>query len=268
MIPHVVNFTAETAGDLSRKKPLVSIITVSLNAEKTMRETIESVLHQTYEPIEYLVIDGGSIDGTRKIIQEYGDRISVFVSEKDRGISDAFNKGISKSRGEFVQILNADDWLDSPMVASAVSLLQSNASAAFVYGDLSLIEGREDELEDIPGDPEYRTKLRYTMPAVNHPTMVVRRGMFDKYGLFDLNYHIAMDYDWILRLHNGGEWGLYSPLLKAYKRKGGISGQKRFEAFRECRRISVRNGFNPVLAYGYYLLRCFKDTLLVSMGKR
>ncbi len=261
-------FSGEKPKRPLQDEPLVSIITVCLNAERTIRDTIESVLNQTYNPIEYVIVDGGSTDRTLSIIGEYRNKIDLLISEKDDGISQAFNKGVERSKGDIVEILNADDWLDTSAVSAAVSALQSDPRAAFVFGDQALLEGREAELEYMPGDSAYTSKLRYTMPRLNHPTIFVRREMFQTYGVYDTRYRIAMDYDWILRLHLGGERGNYSSGIRAYKRKGGLSGRRRFDTFRECRDISISHGLNPVLAYSYFGLRCLKHVLSVLVGVR
>jgi len=123
-------------------QPLVSIITIVYNGEKHLQQTIESVLGQSYKPIEYLVVDGGSTDNSLSIIRSYGERIARWKSEKDRGISDAFNKGLSMVSGEIIGIINADDWYEPEAVERAVEAL---VGSDIVYGDLRLIkDGKTD----------------------------------------------------------------------------------------------------------------------------
>ncbi len=105
--------------------PLITIITLSLNAEKHIRETIESITHQTYENIEYMIIDGGSTDSTMSIIKEYGSGISHWISEPDNGISDAMNKGIKLATGDFLLFIHADDYLiSSDIIEQAVNEIE------------------------------------------------------------------------------------------------------------------------------------------------
>ena len=106
---------------MDKRKPLVSIVTIVYNGEKHLEQTIQSVLNQTYSNIEYIIIDGGSKDNTINIIEKYSDRLAYWISEKDNGISDAFNKGIAKSTGEIVGLINADDWYDFDAIKHVVS---------------------------------------------------------------------------------------------------------------------------------------------------
>src|SRR6185369_14725253 len=118
-------------------KPLVSIITVAYNAYPFIEKTIQSVLSQTYSPIEYIIIDGGSTDYTVDIIKGYSNRIAYWSSEKDNGISEAFNKGLSKATGDIIGIINADDWYENDTVERVV---YDFGNADILYGDLQLLK--------------------------------------------------------------------------------------------------------------------------------
>ncbi len=246
--------------------PLVTVITVCYNSGRSIRATIESVLQQSYKNIEYIIIDGGSTDKTLDIIHEYGSRIAKVISEPDKGISDAFNKGIKSAQGEYIQFIHADDRLEQTKIEKSIALLSTKPEYGFVFGDIQKIHG--DKMEFVPGDPFYGKTIRYVMGRINHPTVMVRKGIFEKYGTFDLRWKIAMDYDWHLRIHMQGVLGVYAPQLFAYTTAGGVSDEQRFEAFAECRDISIVHGLHPVFAYLYFFLRCMKHMFFKASGLR
>ncbi len=247
--------------------PLVSVITVCLNAEKTIRRTIESVIGQSYSSIEYIIVDGGSTDATSTIIKEYNDKIAKTISEKDSGIGDAFNKGIAVATGEFLQFINADDVLLPQKIEYSVRIFQENPDAAFVFGDIIKINEKGDGLR-ISGDPFYARSISYVMNRVNHPTMMVKRSLFTRFGVFDKQWRVAMDYDWILRIHRAGLRGVYSSDIVVQTQSGGISDAQRLRAFRECRDISIHHGKNRIFAYCYYGMRIMKHIILKTVGAR
>lgn len=181
--------------------PKISIITVCFNSEATIRDTIESVLHQSYPNIEYLIIDGGSTDDTLKIIAEYGTKISRVVSERDRGIYDAMNKGIHLASGEIIGILNSDDvYMDTNSVKVLVSpIIQDSSDASFAdlvvvsLGDLNEVVRYYDSCYFSP------KKFRFGwMPA--HPTFFIKKSCYEAAGDYSLNYKIAADYEMLIRL--------------------------------------------------------------------
>ena len=169
-------------------------MTVCFNAEKTIRRTIDSVLAQTYPNLEYLVVDGGSTDGTLAILRSYEGRLS-FTSEPDRGMYDAMNKGIRRARGKWIHLVNADDWYATPdALALAVPQLAEDRTNYFdlvrVYPD------REPVLQS-------RTVSRwmlYIAAFLPHPTLIVSREQYERIGLYDPELRIASDHDLILRM--------------------------------------------------------------------
>ncbi|HMD13469.1 MAG TPA: glycosyltransferase family 2 protein [Bacteroidota bacterium] len=247
--------------------PLVSVITVCRNSAATIRATIASVERQTYSPIQYIIIDGGSNDGTLAEIKKHSGRVDVLISENDRGISDAFNKGIALAKGEFIQLLNADDILDDHTIEKSVALLTSNPQAGFVFGDVVKVDTTGNR-EKISGDPNYAHTIRYTMGAIPHPSVLARRRLYDVYGGFDLRWHIAMDYDWLLRVHRGGEKGIYSSEILVVMTAGGMSDANMLAAYREVRDISIEHGLLRVIAQAYYGARFLKHKLYLLLGWR
>lgn len=179
----------------------ISIITVSFNSSLTIRDTIESVVAQSFTNIEYIIIDGGSNDGTLSIINEYKDKITKVVSEPDYGIYDAMNKGINAATGDIVGMLNSDDFFENNDVLSNVANAFSlDSSADIVFGDIVFV--RPDNLNKIVryySSVRFRVwKLRFGwMPP--HPATFVRRSVYDAYGLYNLQYSIAADFEIFVR---------------------------------------------------------------------
>ena len=228
---------------------------------------MESVVGQTYPRIEYLIVDGGSTDETLHILGRYRRKLSKVINEQDRGISDAFNKGVNASSGDFIQLLNADDYLAQDKIEKSVMRLQAHPSAGFVFGDIIRI-GVNGTQKRIMGDPHFRRWIRFTMGRLNHPTVLAERNLFERYGLFDERWSTAMDYEWLLRVYNEGIRGIYSPNVITYMGAGGKSEAGAYTAFREVRDISILHGFNSVAAYGYYALRAVKHFVYLKAGLR
>lgn len=196
----------------------VSIITVSYNSIKTIEQTIQSVLQQTYKNIEYIIIDGASTDGTQQIIKKYADKISYYVSEKDDGLYYAMNKGIQKATGDLVGIINSDDWYAETAVENAVkSFCQSNAEV--IYGVTISVEenGTERMRKRYPIE-----MLWYRMPFV-HPSVFVKKDVYSRLGGFSTDYRVSSDYDFFLRCYCANVRFVYCDKVVAYFRSGGIS---------------------------------------------
>jgi len=179
----------------------VSIITVSFNSAKTIAETIESVLSQDFPQIEYIIVDGGSQDGTVEIIKQYQDRIDHWVSEKDFGMYDAMNKGIALATGDVIGILNSDDvYMNTHVVTELMELMQAKR-AQVVFADLILVDQDHPQkvLRYYDSGHFHPNKFKYGwMPA--HPTVFVRRELYEAVGKFSTSYQIAADYEMLIRI--------------------------------------------------------------------
>ncbi|MEM9626518.1 MAG: glycosyltransferase family 2 protein [Pseudomonadota bacterium] len=235
----------------------VSLITVVLNNRTDLERALQSVFAQSYRPVEYIVIDGGSTDGTVDVIRRHADRIAHWVSEPDGGISHAFNKGVAAATGSYLGFVNADDWLDSDQIEHAVQALESR-SADFVFGDLAYhnIDGKL--LHIIKGDQHYADRIASRMPALNHPTMLVKRTVFDAIGGFDERYRVAMDYDWALRAHLAGFRGRYAPEIAGHMTLDGTSDRRFVQGLAEVRSIATAHGQSSIKAwplFGYRVLK-------------
>lgn len=196
----------------------VSIITVVYNNVQTIEQTIQSVLNQTYPNIEYIIVDGGSTDGTVEIIRRYLDRIATFISEQDEGIYDAMNKGIGLASGEIVGILNSDDTYDADAVSCVVENFRSQR-ADILYGNALMMD---DTIATDMYECSDLEELWYRM-AIPHPATFVKKEIYVKYGTFDTQYQIAADYDLMLRLYSKGVKFWHIDQVLTYFRRGGVS---------------------------------------------
>lgn len=202
-----------------------SVVTVSYNSARTIRETIESVLEQSYPNIEYIVVDGESVDGTVDIVKAYGRRISTFISEPDKGIYDAMNKGVRAATGDVVCMLNSDDVYASPSsVAQLVERMESTGSDT-VFADLVLVDPKDVTriVRYYDSSRFHPELLRYGwMPA--HPTFLAKRALYQTWGLYSLDYRIAADFEMMVRLfYSAGASYAYLPEVVVRMRAGGAS---------------------------------------------
>ena len=233
-------------GSKDRLCPKVSLITVALNAVRTLPRTIESVQAQSFASIEHVVVDGGSTDGTVELLGQLLRAQDYWMSEPDRGISDAMNKGVALARGEYIQFIHADDWLSPTQIEQAIQALE-RSGADFAFGDLVFHESNRPSFRYI-GEPAYQRAIRRRMPALNHPTVLARKACFERIGLFDLQYECAMDYDWFLRLHLSGSSGIYDPQIVGHITHDGVSNIAFHRTIREVQAIAVVHGRDRVLA--------------------
>jgi len=208
---------------VKNENPLVSIITTCYNSENTIERTINSVLNQTYKNIEYIIIDADSNDNTKNIIDSYKQNFAYYISEKDQGISDGWNKGIKVCKGEYIQIVNADDYIPPNKIIESIKCFNKHSQASYVFGNLVLVKENEDLLFEIKGDENYSKEIEYWTPKINHPTVMVKKDAYKKYGVFNKNYKIAMDYEWLLRVHKKGGNGSYSEKIITFMQEGGKS---------------------------------------------
>lgn len=229
----------------------VSIISVCFNSGKTLEDTIKSVASQDYANIEYIIVDGGSTDNTKGIVESYKHVVDFFISEPDQGIYDAMNKGLSMASGDVIGMLNSDDILAGENVISLiVNAFMSLPQVDCVYGDLLYVAS--NNLERVirtwkAGPVKPNSFLNGWMPP--HPTFYVRKSVYADCGLFDLSFPLAADYEFMLRVllkHN--RLSAYVPSVIVRMRTGGVSNNSlynRRQAFRENRDAWIRNGLKP-----------------------
>jgi glycosyltransferase involved in cell wall biosynthesis len=224
--------------------PLVSIVTPSYNQGRFLEETIRSVLSQDYPHIEYLVVDGGSTDDSREIIRRYSDRLAWWVSEPDRGQTDAINKGFGRARGEILAWLNSDDTYLPGAVSAAVSYLRGHPEAGMVYGDANLVDEAGDLIGKFPARQTDYRRLRRGYVHIPQQASFFRAGLWRQVAPLDPTFYFAMDYDlWVrlarlaplhyhpqlwatFRLHGSGKTSIsddrcWPEMLRVHQREGG-----------------------------------------------
>ena len=206
----------------------ISVITVCYNAASTLEDAVQSVLSQTTDPrepfdLEYIVVDGGSTDGTLDLLEPYRNRIAKLISEPDQGLYDAMNKGIRAATGDVVAILNADDVYASLDILARVAAAFRATDAEAIYGNLNYVTA-----EDITqvkrhwraGDFQPGAFRRGWMPP--HPALFVRRSCYERWGMFSLALRSAADYELMLRfIHRHGMSLAYLPETLVLMRAGG-----------------------------------------------
>lgn len=202
---------------VEKKFPLVTIITPSFNQGKYIERTIQSVLKQTYPNIEYIVMDGGSTDETVSILEKYDDQIATWVSEKDKGQTDAINKGFAQAKGEILAWINSDDILASNAVEEAVIFLQEHPEVGLVYGDATFIDANDKVIGKFPAAQTDAQRLRQGYVHVPQQSSYWRADLWKQIGPLDDRIYFAMDYDLWCRLAevsevrylSGRDWGAF-----------------------------------------------------------
>lgn len=254
--------------DESPKKsapPLLTVITIVLNGEAHLEQTILSVLNQGYDNVEYIIIDGGSTDGSLEIIRKYDFAIDYWVSEPDGGVSDAFNKGLSASTGQLIGIINSDDWYE-PYTLQLIAPMVSGGESDIFHGQLQYWRD-QDKKELVCGDH----RLLDRDMTVNHPTVFVMRALYQSIGGFSTDFRYAMDYEMLLRAKKWGARFQYINRCLANMHLGGMSDLRWRKALREVVRAKMlhsRTTFGPVGYYVYQLAKGTARRILERVGMR
>lgn len=230
--------------------PKVSIITVCYNSAKTIEDTIQSVINQTYDIIEYIIVDGLSTDNTLEIVNKYQDKIAKIVSEKDAGLYDAINKGIELATGEIIANINSDDfYIDNNVITDVVAKMEEDKSDT-LYADLyyvDTISTNKVTRNWVSGQYKKGMFFKGWMPP--HPTFFVRKSVYDNYGKFNLELKSAADYEIMLRFIHKHECSIsYLPRVVVKMRVGGVSNasiKNRLKANREDKKAWEMNGLKP-----------------------
>jgi glycosyltransferase involved in cell wall biosynthesis len=176
--------------------PLVSIVTVVYNGAATLERTIQSVLAQGHPRIEYIVVDGGSTDGTLDILRRYEDRLDLWTSTRDKGIYDAMNKGIALCTGEWIGLINADDWYPADAVERAMAAAVTSPTANIIHGDILIHYPNGTSKVKHPKPSGFL--LRYWEMTLNHPSFFVRRSFYSGRP-FNTSFRVGGDHHWTLR---------------------------------------------------------------------
>ncbi|MCB0414535.1 MAG: glycosyltransferase [Bdellovibrionales bacterium] len=219
----------------------ISVVTICLNNKDGLKKTINSVIFQDYDNLELIIVDGGSTDGSKELLEEFNDSISYWVSEKDNGIYSAQNKGILYSTGDYILFLNSGDYLvDSQVVSDVVDEISGES---VVYGDLLIDYGDHQEKGISPNQITPRFMIKSTLW---HPVSFIKSDLFRKYGLYDESFKIVGDYDFFLKvLIQGREsYKHLSRQVACFNTMGIGSSEKWFSLHEEERLISQKKYFS------------------------
>jgi glycosyltransferase involved in cell wall biosynthesis len=230
----------------------ISIVTVVLNDVDHIEKTILSVIHQPNIDLEYIIIDGGSTDGTVEIIRRYEKHLSYWLSEPDEGVSDAFNKGIIHADGDIIGLVNSGDFLESGALCQVINVFDEN-NLDIVYGNVQYWNGAVRE---------YIYKADHTLlgkfMSINHPAVFVKNEIYKKYGMFDRHYRVAMDYELMLRFYIKGARFAYLDTVLSNMALGGLSDVNWNRAYREAYTIRKHYLGKSIKLYLGYLFQILK----------
>lgn len=233
----------------------ISVITVVLNDVDHIEKTILSVIHQPNIDLEYIIIDGGSSDGTVEIIRHYEKHLAYWVSEPDNGVSDAFNKGLTHASGDIIGLVNSGDFLENDALHKVAD--------TFHHGDIEVVYGNVQYWNAT--EREYVYKADHTLLAkfmsINHPAVFVKNEIYQKYGMFDQQYRVAMDYELILRFYIKGTKFAYLDTVLSNMALGGLSDVHWKRAYREAYEIRKQYLGGGAGLYSLYIFQILKRTI-------
>ncbi|WP_371185697.1 glycosyltransferase family 2 protein [Thalassotalea maritima] len=219
------------------KHKSISVITTFYNAQDTLEDTISSILKQDYENLQMIFVDGKSTDRSLEIVNQYANQFKDLkvISEPDNGIYDGMNKGICAANGDIVAILNADDYFEPGALTAINELFESDADVVAATTQKVYNDGRL-----------FEKVLRSEMPplspmssAISHPSVFVKRGIYDTVGMFNTKYKISADYDFISRATNAGAKIVYSDIVTTNMRIGGVSDSIKFHTKKNIEHILI-----------------------------
>jgi glycosyltransferase involved in cell wall biosynthesis len=259
-----------TAGGVEKSTsewPLISVVTVVYNGAAHLEQTIASVLGQDYDNVEYLIVDGGSTDGTLDILGKYDDRIDYWVSEPDQGIYAAMNKGLQLAGGELVGLLNADDFYQPGALGKVAESYRTEGSHGIYYGDNIVLQ------EDLALKYRYHATLRYWqgMPMC-HQAMFVHRDVYARLGMYSLRYRFAGDYEFLLRAVAANIEFIHLPDYLTSYRNTGLTSVHYTRSLAEAKQINRKycgafswRHIRYLLGYGKTLALYFLQKLLLVL---
>jgi glycosyltransferase involved in cell wall biosynthesis len=262
--------------EATHEKTLVSIVTVVLNARDELAGTIDSLLAQTVQDFEFIVIDGGSNDGTVEVIRKFSRRVDRWISEPDKGISDAFNKGIAMASGRIIGLLNAGDTFYPDTISRVVEAFANDESVDITYGDM-LLEFSDPLLNHVrPAQALLTAKsFRFRFPDLNHPTVFVKKSVYQELGGFRLDLRYTMDYEFLRRAFcHGRNFRYISGRPLARLEFAGLSTMSSDKTLDEVHKVAMMFNDNPVISRIYNCFyrkwRCrLRNYLLgLSFGRR
>lgn len=239
-----------------RTLPKISVVTISYNSKDTIEDTILSVIKQEYVPKEYIVIDGGSDDGTTDIIEKYSDHIDFYLSEKDNGISDAFNKGIRNANGDIIVLINSDDML-LPDALSKVAGNYDEQTDIFCC-NLVLWNDKTGDKRMLHPSTDFPVMPFFRRPA--HQGAFIRKDLYNRIGLYDTSLHYAMDLDFLMRATQAGAVFKHIDQPVAVFRLGGATNESIFKKRKEYIYTVRKNGGSFLQSYIFYTFLVLTQT--------
>ncbi len=231
----------------------LSIITISLNSEQHIEETIQSVLNQDYPAYEYIIIDGGSTDGTLDIIDKYKQHLAFFCSEPDDGLYDAMNKGIKQATGDVIGIINSDDYYYSGAFSTVNKAFEENILEDHIFwGDV-----KYERKGKIKGFRPLKRKIGAFAP---HPSMFCPRKIYERIGVYDTSFKLLGDYDFMYRAINKYKiTPIYVPVSIAFFREGGLADSNIKQCLKDEFAVKIKYSQPFWLAYFIYWLKAIKN---------
>jgi glycosyltransferase involved in cell wall biosynthesis len=243
-----------------------SVVTVSYNSSGTISDTIKSVLSQAYPNIEFIIVDGSSTDGTFDIIKSFGSKVSKFISEPDKGIYDAINKGIRLASGDIVGILNSDDFFyNNDVIQTVAKTFQEDSKIEAIFGDIVFVDrARTSKIMRYYSSEKFSPeKFKFGfMPA--HPSFYAKRELFERFGYYKTDYKIAADFELLVRfLYINHIRYKYLPMPFVSMRRGGISNRSVLsnitlnrEILRACKENGIKTNYFNI--YSKYFTKIFE----------
>jgi glycosyltransferase involved in cell wall biosynthesis len=255
--------------DCTYSSPLISVIVAVYNGGATLQQCIDSFAQQTYDNKELIIIDGGSVDETVELIKANQEQITYWISETDRGIYHAWNKGLSKTHGKWICFLGADDyfWNDTVLERMVAELIKLPDNVLVAYGKITQIDTEGKPLVII-GEPWEKIKSEFTKNmCMPHVGAMHRQSIFEQYGKFDESFHIAGDYELLLRCLKFTDAQFLADIVVAGQRAGGVStnGTNYFLTRQEVRRAQRMHGY--ALPFGLLVKELAKDYLQLLLWK-
>ena len=246
--------------------PLVTIITVVFNGEKHLEQTIQSVISQTYNNVEYIIIDGGSTDGTVDIIRKYEEVIDYWVNEPDAGISDAMNKGISLATGILINHLHAGDKFAADTTLSSVVSSYNSEGWRWCFGNQLLRSPTDNAIVGCFCPPKFSQKLLHIVNTIPHPTVFSERALIEEVNGFDNNYKCAMDYHLWLRFTQLSKPKQFDYATAEFLLGGRSSDIKLAlrEEFRARKEVLMQSKLELLLSFAVVMMRYIKRQLRIT----